>query len=1686
LATGGVMQAQNPNVAARDEQPLPPRVVEAQRFLARRGLKRGGGLGVPRRTTLPLAGVIQPQDQAQLQSSATWLPLGPAAVQSLNYGLVAGRVSALSLDPSDASGNTLYVGTAGGGVWRSQNADTADATTINFLPITDNLPALHNVTEASVSIGALTVQPGGTGVILAGTGDPNDALDSYYGAGILRSTDGGASWTLIPGTSDGLYSFDGEGFAGFAWSTANTQLVVAAVSQAYEGTLVNAVYSGSSYEGLYYSQDGGASWSLAAIADGSGKDVQGPNDVFAPPDGNAATAVVWNPARQLFVAAVRYHGYYQSADGVTWTRIAAQPGSGLTAQLCPANTGETGSPGCPIFRGTLAVNPQTGDTFAWAVDRDDQDQGLWQDKCAATAGVCASTALWTASQIQRWDTTALETDTPLGSATIANGDYNLTLAALPAGLGQQYGTVVLAGANDLWKSECPYSQGCAWRNTTNSTVGFCAQVGEYQHALEWNAANPQEILVGNDSGLWRSTDSIAETGPLCSASDATHFQNLNGNLGPLTDVASLSQIGATPYTIMAGLGADGTAGVKSTTGPTTTWPEILGGEGGPVQIDPNNASNWYVNNQPGVSIYLCSQQSLCNQSNFGSAPVVSDADVGEDGLTMTEPAPFLIDPLDSSKLLIGTCRLWRGAANGTGWTSANAISPMLDGSKRPYCNGDALIRSMAALALPSGKEAIYVGMYGSADGGSTLPGHVLTAIFDPASATQPVWTDLTVSPVTNDTNPMNLYGLDISSIVIDPHDATGKTAYVTVAGIENRFEKVEVLYGTTDGGAHWTALTSNLFASPANSLVVDPKDPSTVYLATDAGVYSTRQIASCGSASPGCWSAFGSGLPLAPVVELHAGPSDATVQNLVAATHGRGIWMAPLWTAGETPTTATVTPASLTFASQSIDSSSAAQTVTVENTGSAALAPTSVVASGDFSETDNCLNATIAAGASCAIQVVFTPTQTGSRTGTLTIDVNVSGGELTVSLNGAGTPPGTVTLSPASINFGSWQVGMTSTALQVTAINSSPQAVPFTSALTGPFAIASNACGASIPANGSCNLMLTFTPTQAGTASGALTFTDSIGTQTVDMSGTGLAAPTDDLSPASLTFPSTVVGQPSAAQTLTLANGGGEPLTSIAISVSGPFQQTNACTANLAPQSECGIGVVYAPTQTGSQTGTLTVSDLLRTQTVPLSGTGIAAAVIAANPASLSFAAQLVGVASAPQTLTVGNTGGSPMANVGFQITGISATSFSTGPTTCAATLANGSSCTVQVIFTPAVSGAAMASLGISSSTPGVAPLSVPLSGTEQASAGVNVNPAQLTFGIVLPGQSSAAQTVTITNNGISAVTSMTLAATAPFSLAQTACGASLAAGASCSASVVFSPGLAVPYSGTLTLTTAAQTPAIVLLSGTGGTPGAVQARPSQVGFPQTSASVVSAPVTVTLTNPAGDASLANFAVAVTAGFKLVNNTCPSTLAAAASCTVDVEFDPASAGAQTGTLTAGSSVLASGVTVPLSGMGFDFAVCFGNTTSPCVISSSQTVASGQTADYQLAIAPLAGALGALTLQCGNLPSNSTCNFNGDLVQVATGVATSARLARPASWPGLPLTCGLVLVPLAFWKRRKALALIALIAILVGGVSSCTSSGGGVSRLLPNSGLTPAGTYSIPVTVTSSGIEHQVTLTLTVD
>ena len=851
--------------------------------------------------------------------------------------------------------------------------------------------------------------------------------------------------------------------------------------------------------------------------------------------------------------------------------------------------------------------------------------------------------------------------------------------------------------------------------------------------------------------------------------------------------------------------------------------------------------------------------------------------------------------------------------------------------------------------------------------------------------------------MTNDSDTLNKFGMDISSILIDRHDTTGNTAYVTVEGARNSSEVVRTAYSTTDGGAHWTNLTANLPDAPASGMVVDPQNANTVYIATDEGVYFTTEVASCGVVPSNCWSVFGAGLPAAPVVALSASPGNASLPMLVAATYGRGIWQIPLSTAGTSLTSAVASSTALTFGSQALGTSSGAQSMTLQNTGTIPLTVTSISMSGDFSETDNCVNSSVAAGSGCAIQVTFTPGGTGTLTGQMIINANVNGGQLTVGMTGTGASAGVVSLSPGSLEFGQVEVGSASAPLQVQAGNGGGTSVPISSiSITSPFKVSSNSCGTSaLAANSSCQVLVEFAPTQVGASTGSLTFIDGAGTQTVALNGTAEAAPTDTVNPMSLSFAATTTRSLSASQTISLTNSGGEVLTGIGVSVSGAFQTSSNCGTQLAGQSACSISVAFAPTVAGSQSGTLTVSDALRTQTVPLTGTGITPPALGVAPSSLSFSTQQPGVASAPKTLTVSNTGGAAMANVGFQITGPAAASYSVGASTCGVTLTSGGSCTAQVVFTPAAAGAIAATLTVASSTFGVTPVSVPLNGSGQLTGGLGSSPAQLSFPTLAVGQSSSALPVTISNSSSDAIGPLALQVSGPFGLTQNTCTGNLAAGASCSAAVI--------------------------------------------------------------------------------------------------------FQPVAAGTAAGTLTVSTSGAASPVNVALSGIGFDFTVAVSG-------ASSMTVAAGQTANYSVTITPANGVQGIFTYTCGTLPANALCLFNpvattvsggatGNVtVQISTGKWGSARMESPASWQMLPMVCGLLLLPLTLRRRRKvilrAFFLVFLMAAVSVGVSGC--GGGSVKGASGGSGgsgagsATPPGTYTIPVTFSSTGMSRGVAVTLTVD
>jgi hypothetical protein len=250
-------------------------------------------------------------------SSGSWIPLGPMPLASdatgngtQDYHQVAGRATAIAIDPADLTGNTVYVGGAQSGIWKSTNAANNTANSVMWNPVTDD--------QATLSIGAIAIQPGNTDpaktVILAATGEANSSGDSYFGLGILRSTNAGSTWSLIPTANGDALSFSGLGGTRMAFSAGQTNTVVAAMATSSEGIIDGAVTSGTT-RGLYTSLDAGQTWTYNALVDPGGAT-----------DATSATSVVYNASAGQFFAAVRFHGFYSSSDGTHWTRLAVQPG----------------------------------------------------------------------------------------------------------------------------------------------------------------------------------------------------------------------------------------------------------------------------------------------------------------------------------------------------------------------------------------------------------------------------------------------------------------------------------------------------------------------------------------------------------------------------------------------------------------------------------------------------------------------------------------------------------------------------------------------------------------------------------------------------------------------------------------------------------------------------------------------------------------------------------------------------------------------------------------------------------------------------------------------------------------------------------------------------------------------------------------------------------------------------------------------------------------------------------------------------------------------------------------------------------------------------------------------------------------------------------------------------------------
>jgi uncharacterized repeat protein (TIGR01451 family) len=459
---------------------------------------------------------------------------------------------------------------------------------------------------------------------------------------------------------------------------------------------------------------------------------------------------------------------------------------------------------------------------------------------------------------------------------------------------------------------------------------------------------------------------------------------------------------------------------------------------------------------------------------------------------------------------------------------------------------------------------------------------------------------------------------------------------------------------------------------------------------------------------------------------------------------------------------ATVSPSPFGFGNQVVGQPSGAQTFTVTNTGNADLHMQSATTTGDFAiSNDMCSGNTVAAGTTCTIGVTFNPSQTGSRTGTLSIVDDAADSPQVVSLSGTGTQPA-VSLSPP-LSFGGQAVGTTSSAQTVTITNTGSgdlhvSGVSVGGANPGDFAAASSGCG-TVPPTQTCTVSVKFTPTAAGARSATLNIASDAPSSPdqVSLSGTGLNSHLS-LTPNPMDFGNVLVGGQPKTKTLTFTNTGTDPshLTGPP-TVGGPngndfalvfpsFSCGSDSTGNpvIPPGGSCSVDITFTPGAVGARTATLTFPNDSSDgpQQLTLSGFGTNPGISVA-PSSLNFGSQGTGTTSAAQPVVVTSSGTSALTVSSASASG----PFQVSNDGCsgAGPIAPAGTCTVQVVFQPTALGPASGTLTINSDG---GTKTVALSGTGVAVADLGISVGATPNPIKTGPKAFLTYTVTLKNAG--------------------------------------------------------------------------------------------------------------------------------------------------------------------------------------------------------------------------------------------------------------------------------------------------------------------------------------------------
>jgi Abnormal spindle-like microcephaly-assoc'd, ASPM-SPD-2-Hydin/Protein of unknown function (DUF1573) len=502
--------------------------------------------------------------------------------------------------------------------------------------------------------------------------------------------------------------------------------------------------------------------------------------------------------------------------------------------------------------------------------------------------------------------------------------------------------------------------------------------------------------------------------------------------------------------------------------------------------------------------------------------------------------------------------------------------------------------------------------------------------------------------------------------------------------------------------------------------------------------------------------------------------------------------------------------------------SHAAQNIILNNTGNATVNISSIQVVGNgFAVSGMTTPATIDATHNATLAVTFTPTISGSSTGTVTVINDASSIPLTITLSGTGVQPG-LSVSPASFSFGSVVDGQTK-AQNFTITNSGTSTLTISQiGISGVgYSVTGLTTPTSIAAGQSTTFSAQFAPSSAGSLTGSVSITSNASNSPapVALSGTGLAASvTVSASPASLSFGNVNTGNTSA-KSVTLTNNGNASMTLSQIAVNGKDVHVSGITTptTIAVGKSAILNVTFTPASAESVTGNITVSSTQGANAViPVSGSGVQAA-LSVTPTNAAFGNVSLGTA-ASQTIQLSNTGTAALTVSQLSVAG---SGYSTGNVTLPITLNPGQASTFNIQYLPTVAGSATGSVSVVSTAPN-SPATIALSGSGVAATQtISLSATNISFGSVTTGTAST-HGVTVTNTGNASVkiTQIGLSGSAGFSLTGAAVPLTLSATQNLTFNVVFNPSTAGNAAGSVALTSnATGSPSTISLSGTGVQP---------------------------------------------------------------------------------------------------------------------------------------------------------------------------------------------------------------------------------------------------------------------------